>query len=79
MTQTARIRSQHPLRADLTGLPPVLIQLAELDALRLEGEALAGRGYERSRRAGGGSKSYQGVLHGFLRATDGVPRRRAMR
>ncbi len=63
-----------PLRADLTGLPPVLIQLAELDVLRSEGEALAARLREAAVPVE--LEIYQGVLHGFLRATDGVQKAR---
>jgi acetyl esterase len=64
-----------PLRADLTGLPPVLVQLAELDVLHSEGEALVAR----LRAAGVAveSETYAGVVHGFLRATASVGKARA--
>ena len=59
-----------PGRADLTGLPPTLIQLAELDVLRSDGENLATRleaaGVECTRI------TYPGVLHGFMRLTEAV-------
>lgn len=64
-----------PLRADLTGLPPALIQLAELDVLNSEGEALAAK-----LRAAGVSvelETYKGMLHGFIRLTDQVAVARA--
>ena len=68
----------HPLaailRADLAGLPPVLVHLAELDVLRSEGEALAGR-----LRAAGvtvETETFAGVVHGFVRATAFVAKAR---
>jgi len=63
-----------PLRADLTGLPPVIVLLAELDVLRSEGEALIAR----LRDAGVPveSETYAGTVHGFLRATGSVQKAR---
>jgi acetyl esterase len=63
-----------PLRADLTGLPPVRVQLAELDVLRSEGQALAER-----LRAAAVPVEYQlfaGMPHGFVRATEFVQKSR---
>lgn len=64
-----------PLRADLTGLPPTLVLLAELDVLRSEGEALAAK-----LRAAGvpvEQETYAGLVHGFMRATANVGKARA--
>ena len=59
-----------PLRADLAGLPPVMVLLAELDVLRSEGEALV----TKLRAAGVAveTETFAGVVHGFLRATGAV-------
>lgn len=64
-----------PLLADCAGLPPTLIQLAELDPLRAEGEAMAARLH-----AAGIATTLQvtpGVLHGFLRLGGRVDAARA--
>ncbi len=63
-----------PLRADLTGLPPVMVLLAELDVLRSEGEALV----EKLRLQGVPveTHTFSGVVHGFLRATASVGKAR---
>jgi acetyl esterase len=63
-----------PLRADLSGLPPVLVLLAELDVLRSEGEALVAK----LRLAGVPveTETFAGVVHGFLRATGSVQKAR---
>lgn len=63
-----------PLRADLTGLPPVMVLLAELDVLRSEGEALVAK-----LRASGvpvETETFAGTVHGFLRATGAVQKAR---
>jgi len=64
-----------PLRADLAGLPPTLVLLAELDVLRSEGEALTAK-----LRAAGvpvEQETYAGLIHGFMRATANVGKARA--
>jgi acetyl esterase len=53
-----------PLRADLTGLPPVLVVLAELDVLRSEGEAPAAK--LRDAAVPVECETYSGVLHGVF-------------
>jgi acetyl esterase len=63
-----------PLRADLTGLPPVMVLLAEFDVLRSEGEALVVK-----LRAAGvpvDTHTFPGTVHGFLRATGSVQKAR---
>ncbi len=63
-----------PLRADFSGLPPVLVHLAELDVLRSEGEALvAGL---RSAGVAVEGEIFTGVVHGFVRATAQVAKAR---
>jgi len=55
-----------PLRADLAGLPPCLLHVAELDVLSGENHAMEAR----LRDAGVAveATTFPGVLHGFLRA-----------
>ena len=59
-----------PLRADLRGLPPVLLVLPEMDVLRSEGDAMA------ARLAAAGvsvqTEVVEGMVHGFLRACGSV-------
>jgi len=64
-----------PACADLAGLPPTFIQLAELDVLRSEGESFAAR-----LRAAGVAcdlRVYPGMLHGFMLLTEAVSGARA--
>jgi acetyl esterase len=63
-----------PLRADLTGLPPVMVLLAEFDVLRSEGEALVAK--LRAAGAAVQTKTFAGTVHGFLRATGSVQKAR---
>ena len=63
-----------PLRADLAGLPPVLVLLAELDVLRSEGEALVAR--LRAAGVAAETATLAGTVHGFLRATGSVRKAR---
>ncbi len=63
-----------PLRADLTGLPPTRLLIAECDVLRSECEAL-----DRKLRAAGVTTEttlYTGTVHGFVRCTDAVAKAR---
>ena len=63
-----------PLRADLRGLPPTMVQLAGLDVLHDEGQALAAK----LRQAGVPTSLdvVPGVIHGFLRASGQVAKAR---
>jgi len=59
-----------PLRADLAGLPPTLLHVAELDVLAAENHAFAAK-----LRAAGVPLSFElfpGTAHGFLRAVNHV-------
>ena len=58
----------------MTGLPPVMVLLAELDVLRSEGEALV----EKLRASGVAveTETFAGTVHGFLRATGAVQKAR---
>lgn len=59
-----------PLRADLAGLPPCLLHIAELDVLASENRAMAAR-----LRAAGVAvdvAEFPGTVHGFLRAVGHV-------
>jgi acetyl esterase len=63
-----------PLRANLRGLPPVLLVLPEMDILRSEGEAMA------AKLAAAGvlvqTEVILGMVHGFLRACGTVQKAR---
>jgi acetyl esterase len=63
-----------PLHGDLAALPPTLVQLAELDVLHDEGEALAAK-----LKASGVETTFEvvpGVIHGYLRASARVAKAR---
>lgn len=59
-----------PLRADLRGLPPVLLTIAELDVLAAENHAMAAK----LKAAGVAveARVFPGTAHGFLRAANHV-------
>lgn len=59
-----------PLRAGLSGLPPTLIQLAELDVLFSEGAALAAK--LKAAGVDATCEPYRGMAHGFMRHTGRV-------
>jgi acetyl esterase len=63
-----------PLLADLAGLPPMFVPLAELDVLLSEGEALVAK----ARGAGVAAelRTYPGCIHGFLRQVATVTKAR---
>lgn len=63
-----------PLLGKLEGLPPCLLQLAELDVLRSDGERMAA-----ALKAAGVEtrlETYEGVLHGFMRLSSVVGKTR---
>lgn len=59
-----------PLRADLRGLPPVLLHIAELDVLASENHAMASKLREAGVEVE--SRLFPGTAHGFLRAANHV-------
>ena len=59
-----------PLRADLKGLPPVLLHTAELDVLASENHAMAAKLREAGVEVE--SRLFPGTAHGFLRAANHV-------
>jgi acetyl esterase len=63
-----------PLRADLTGLPAVLMVLAEMDVLRSEGEALIAKLLTAGVPVD--TETFSGVCHGFLRGCGTVQKAR---
>jgi acetyl esterase len=63
-----------PLRDHCRGLPPALVQVAELDVLRSEGEIFANKLNIAGTRCA--LITYPGMLHGFMRLTEGVAKAR---
>jgi acetyl esterase len=63
-----------PLRANLRGLPPVLLVLPEMDVLRSEGDAMAAKLTTAGVRIQ--TEVIQGMVHGFLRACGTVQKAR---
>lgn len=59
-----------PLRADLRGLPPALLHIAELDVLASENHAMAAK--LRAEGVQVESRLFPGTAHGFLRAANHV-------
>jgi acetyl esterase len=61
-----------PLRADLAGLPPVMLHVGELDVLRSEVEAMG----DKLHRAGVAvdCEVFPGLAHGFMRAAGVIKR-----
>ncbi len=60
-----------PLRAELRGLPPVLVQIAELDVLSGENHAFVAK--LQSAGVAVEHAVFPGTIHGFLRALGHVP------
>lgn len=63
-----------PLRADLRGLPPVLLVLPEMDVLRSEGDAMAAKLTAAGVQVR--TEVFEGMVHGFLRACGSVQKAR---
>ena len=59
-----------PLRADLAGLPPCLLHIAELDVLASENHAMAAR--LQAAAVAVETRLFPGTVHGFLRAVGHV-------